>query len=565
MVSAKLFHLSTLLLVIPVPYVLTVGICPPVSIDISPCVCQDGTGSNSTDTTLSIITCTGDQPFDLVTVFDVLAANIPPINKDFDVFYLNYPSLEALVGDGLFHDITFRHMYVVNALKLARIDPNVFAGPLETTLKRLHLRDSSLNVNTDNYTDLQVFDRLKALEVLDVSAATCPPESLFTGSHCKCENVPQEVDDKDRDVSEQYRTVITCVGVAESQELQALFSKLSTSLKGNTRNIYGFVLMDSNITRLSTGAFYGIAFQEIHIKDCPLLTTVDRDVFAAIAPFVNKLHISNVNFSDATGDEHWYALSSLPNLVALDMVNVFREIPAHAFQTVGNSTQWRLRWFTHAGHESIAASGARIHSVGSYAFEVLPNIEVINLQNNLITRIDKYAFANQSPTTRRLTIRLARNRLHSQSFAIGSFAGSRRPVRLELGQPFIGCNRELLYLNESVFSPFLDREGNQLDMGCAFAMQCECQTMKWLYDCPHHWRERVVCGPFGDLVVPCLVDVGDGEDSGVEEVSIWDVKEDYFQCGAGSARNGSIGGSDEEVSTTSQELGVEDSEAENDV
>jgi hypothetical protein len=139
--------------------------------------------------------------------------------------------------------------------------------------------------------------------------------------------------------------------------------------------------------------------------------------------------------------------------------------------------------------------------------------------------IGKYAFVNEVPSDKKLTIRLSKNKINPNTFIIGSLSGSQRPIKLQLGLEFVGCNRDLKYLEESVFSAFLDKDGNELDIGCSFIMQCDCK-MKWLYDAPTFWRNRVKSGSFGDIVIPCKLE-GEEED---EEVSIWDLPEDYFDC-----------------------------------
>lgn len=139
--------------------------------------------------------------------------------------------------------------------------------------------------------------------------------------------------------------------------------------------------------------------------------------------------------------------------------------------------------------------------------------------------IDKYAFANQIPSDKQLLIQLSRNKVNPKTFSCGSLSGSQRPIKLELGQAFVGCNRDLNYLEESVFSAFLDKDGNQLDMGCSFVMECDCK-MKWLYDAPIFWRDRIKSGPFGDVVLPCKYE-GEEED---EELSLWDLPQEYFNC-----------------------------------
>jgi hypothetical protein len=147
-----------------------------------------------------------------------------------------------------------------------------------------------------------------------------------------------------------------------------------------------------------------------------------------------------------------------------------------------------------------------------------------------VNSVSKYAFANQNPSDKELIIQLAKNKINPNSFTIGSLSGSQRPIKLKLGQEFVGCNRDLTYLEEYAFSSFLDKEGNELDMGCSYIMQCDCR-MKWLYDAPDFWRNRIKSGPLGDTVLPCNYEA-ENDDEEYSEVSFWDLPEEYFNCNA---------------------------------
>jgi hypothetical protein len=55
--------------------------------------------------------------------------------------------------------------------------------------------------------------------------------------------------------------------------------------------------------------------------------------------------------------------------------------------------------------------------------------------------------------------------------------------------------------------------------------------MKWLYDAPDFWRNRIKSGVSGDIVLPCNYEA-ENEDEEYFEVSFWDLPEDYFNCNA---------------------------------
>ena len=140
------------------------GVCPAPFIDISPCTCiEDPTGDKP-----SAILCFGGEGLDLNQVFEILDANIAPKNKSFNTFYLNNSLIEE-IPEYVFKSLTFEEIIIEKTSKLSKISEKSFNG-LENSVKYLHLKDTKLNLNSVNDSDIQAFDGLKNVEYLDFSS-----------------------------------------------------------------------------------------------------------------------------------------------------------------------------------------------------------------------------------------------------------------------------------------------------------------------------------------------------------------------------------------------------------
>jgi hypothetical protein len=338
--------------------------CPPPNIDITPCECLHGFDDYISQKP-SAIRCFGKQSLDLVNIFEILDANVNPQNKAFDIFYLNNTSIRE-IPENVFKEFTFKEIYFDRTTNLTTIDPKAF-GESQKTVIHLHAWDTTLNISAGNFDNIKLFDSLKILDYLDFSTSDCPPQQLL-GS-CQCEKVT-EFERTDKHES----PVIQCKQLSNSEEIVQIFQNLGSNLKESKRNFLRFKLQDSHIDELPEDLFNGITFSEIIIEDCPKLSLIDKNVFKSIKPFVNKLTINNINkLKDKHQNEDlWYAISSLSNLVNLNLIDVFTEIPDKAFKIIEAQTQWRLKYFKHSNLEDSKG----ISSIGSYAFYYLPNIEV---------------------------------------------------------------------------------------------------------------------------------------------------------------------------------------------
>jgi hypothetical protein len=258
-----------------------------------------------------------------------------------------------------------------------------------------------------------------------------------------------------------------------------------------------------------------------------------------MSTMVNKLVISNLNLPLAHENDLLLAINSLVSLVSLELNDVLTQIPSRAFEMKSEEKrfpQFRLKSIKISSPEHKRA----LTKIGSYAFYELAKLEKLILFNNKISRIEKYAFARRIDSTNNGTfiIDLSKNDLTALSFELGALAGIKgNVIQLVLGSLFVGCNREMKYLPESIFSPFLDKSNTELIIGCSTPMNCDCK-MKWLYDSPIEWRSKITGGLYGEFVdVLCRVEAIDEDvDEDITEISLWELKEEHFNCDGQSGK-----------------------------
>lgn len=187
-------------------------------------------------------------------------------------------------------------------------------------------------------------------------------------------------------------------------------------------------------------------------------------------------------------------------------------MPHHAFRPLKGRFQRKLIKI------AINHPNSRDHSikqVGSYAFYYLSNLKSIDLSVNSIDKVHKNAFSFRWESAETLEINLAGNNLTDNSFEVGSFVETQRPIRVVLGKETYG-NPELKHLDERVFRPLLtENNNNQITFRSSEhptggnRLQCDCQS-RWIFNEFGKIRnglKDVMCVSNGswECLPPCLV------------------------------------------------------------
>jgi hypothetical protein len=113
-----------------------------------------------------------------------------------------------------------------------------------------------------------------------------------------------------------------------------------------------------------------------------------------------------------------------------------------------------------------------IERIGSNAFTLLPNLETLDMNNNLIDTIEKFGL-NFAPNKMNKTISLFKNRLSSKSFVVDSLP------RMQNDSIVINLEENLIEnLPEFVFKPFLEGENHVIYFD-RNGFKCDC-SLKWI-------------------------------------------------------------------------------------
>jgi hypothetical protein len=202
----------------------------------------------------------------------------------------------------------------------------------------------------------------------------------------------------------------------------------------------------------------------ITAKDYFIISIVANQNLTSIESHAFSGNVKNFDFfANFKADKSIFtALKNLNITEKIEMnSNNFSVIPENAFKSSAKQINLFLNY---------------IKKIGSNAFSSLPNLEFLNLKNNLIDGIDNYGL-NFTTNKMNKTISLFNNRLSSKSFADNSLPKlANNSITINLKENFIDK------LPEKVFKPFLqeDRHTILLDNN---QIKCDCD-MKWIIEEP---------------------------------------------------------------------------------
>jgi hypothetical protein len=201
-----------------------------------------------------------------------------------------------------------------------------------------------------------------------------------------------------------------------------------------TANDYFFIYIagNQNLTSIESHAFSG----DVKVFEFFANLKADKSIFTAMKN-LNITEMIQMNF------------------------NNFSVIPENAFESSAKQINLVYNY---------------IRKIGSNAFSSLPNLEFLNLKNNLIDAIDNYGL-NFTMNKLNKTISLFNNRLSSKSFADNSLPKlANNSMTINLKENFIDK------LPEKVFKPFLQEEIHTILLDNN-QVKCDCD-MKWIIEEP---------------------------------------------------------------------------------
>ncbi|CAG2106410.1 unnamed protein product [Medioppia subpectinata] len=317
------------------------------------------------------------------------------------------------------------------------------------------------------------------------NGALCPPQSLMIP--CICNSTTREISCKGSDIA-----------------IDSVFERIARFLPESDRDFEALYLNARSVSRLEANQFKGIRFRQILLGGTKL-THIHRDAFRGTHLHVKELFAFATNLS--ISDDHNYnlfeSISLLKNLQRLVISGSnIHTIPERAFKPRDErSIQTEL-----TDIELGLGVSASITSVGSHAFASLPSLRTLSLSNQAITYISRKAFSFDEPSNKTLAIDLTGNHLNGNSFDSQAFIDANRPIKIYFGLSS-GCNRNLTFLNQTVFEPFLnDNQLNTIDMGrgCGGHVLCDCR-MRWIVAGNYEQQiKNLKCGDGGQPLIDSI-------------------------------------------------------------
>ncbi len=234
------------------------------------------------------------------------------------------------------------------------------------------------------------------------------------------------------------------------------------------RNYSSLHINGTMITELSDRSLGDAIFKEIHIENNRELMKISLNLMKNRS----EKFISIKNNSKLISSELFSVAKSLVNTEILDLSeNSLLEIPQNAFNS-------ELKMSSKSQLKNLILSNSKIKRIGSNAFESLPHLTLLELDNNLINKIDDNAFQfsiDSKEPNHKLVIILNKNKLETNSFTENTFR-TQNNISISLHLQ----NNLLTKLSEKIFRPFVANSSNELKLfGNKF--ECDCD-MKWLLD-----------------------------------------------------------------------------------
>lgn len=333
-----------------------------------------------------------------------------------------------------------------------------------------------------------LFTLMVGLEASKGIRDRCPSNQLLYP--CFCNSIPKMEDQENctgiRATTYQCQSpVISCIGSGLTQ-IRSIFTNLTTITQNvRFRKFEWFYLVDDQINSLDNDLFAGLYFRNVYLQNCPKLLVIRANAFGESGDYVENIFInaSRLSNNGKLRRATFIALSSLSNLQVLEIQQ--SSITAIPFKAFNRDTNVRIIRFYNPDARQ------KLKKIGTRAFYKANKVEEIDLKNNQIAKINRYAFQfNQPAIDQELRVFLSGNRLHSDSFDRLAFnGGNGRNVVLYLGD-YDNCNSELTTLSQQVFEPFLlENRANIIDMyGCPLI--CD-HKMEWLTNNIEQYRIQI--------------------------------------------------------------------------
>ncbi|CAG2175654.1 unnamed protein product, partial [Oppiella nova] len=209
---------------------------------------------------------------------------------------------------------------------------------------------------------------------------------------------------------------VVCEGGITETSMIDTFNGIQNKTSMDTFEVYGNHL----ITHFPNYLFRNVSFEKFNVFNVKSLSTIEENAFSSSVNTTISLRISGCALN--TSRSLFIAISQLIYVTDVDLSdNQLVDIPDYAF----GANQHRL--------QMVLLDRNRIKTLGKYAFKALYSLNLLDLSDNLLAKLEGNSFSQQSVNDSQynpIRINLKLNQI--ADIQESAFAGLDRPVTLEL-------------------------------------------------------------------------------------------------------------------------------------
>lgn len=292
-------------------------------------------------------------------------------------------------------------------------------------------------------------------------------------------------------------------------DYKAFFEKISDSIQN--KKFKKFFLTHGNFQQFPSNMFAEVKFEEVEfwLSDMSNIR-IDSNAFKSLDGTLKHLYLEECKLSQNGGLEVIKEIKHLPHLQTIWLpYNHMTTLPSNLFEDI-ECKQMQLKWLIFQQNQ--------ITKVETRAVFGLNNLQILNLEDNPIQKIEKFAFATEESNHDLLIYFFGNLGAHSSAFGPLSLAGIRRPAYLLMGSP------NFKTLNEASFTLYFEQHSQHYIYweNVYGNLTCNCEAL-WLWDKKEQYRSR-----FKDKYT--------GKESAVscenyQNKLLWDLnREDFGNC-----------------------------------
>lgn len=269
---------------------------------------------------------------------------------------------------------------------------------------------------------------------------------------------------------------ITCNGPTITDG-SLLLLKDELHLRYNHMYFLELFISDSAVTRINSGTFADVQFENVYIQDNQHLTYIAPDAFTKQNTksllIINNPLLKNNSIYQLTNqlqvteyvDFDFNALVEVPPYAFNDQLE--NNLPRQPVEKISNNQP------TKATFKKLVLSNNKIEKISSNAFHLLESCNEIYLNQNRLKYVSTRGFnlANSRPNPTNLRIMLNQNQLTSNSFE-NDFISLKDNINL-----FVDLSKNnIIELKEGIFRPLLEKN-IMIDFS---SNPLNCQSIDWL-------------------------------------------------------------------------------------